>query len=223
MSKNTEMERLLKLYALAMRGEGGEAANARAKLDMLLKRCGMTFADIEREAEAENAGGKREWVAFTLPKFEKGAPQVLAQLVFSFGLRKGNDSVSFRPNYASMRKRGVDCFVLLSPAEAALFRLFAAHCIRAFNRSVRTLRERQKQERLALQERHQSEREDVVIAFCSLNRLVSPKSLQESEEGNKTVEKPRKYSINWYDIEEFSHEHDRVLEDSRPQLEGGAV
>lgn len=45
---------LKKLKALAERGEGGEAANAKAMLDNLLKKNNMTLEDIEQEVKSDH-------------------------------------------------------------------------------------------------------------------------------------------------------------------------
>lgn len=60
MNNDKARQRMLKLLALAKRGEGGERDNAQRFLASLLKKHGMTLADLEDEAVAA------EWMKFPL-------------------------------------------------------------------------------------------------------------------------------------------------------------
>ena len=83
--KKDSMEKLLKLYALATRGVGGERENARRLLNRLLEKTGETIESVELAAGAGVTS--LQSYSFTVRKYFPGFSQVLAQLVFSFGLR----------------------------------------------------------------------------------------------------------------------------------------
>ena len=116
--KKDSMEKLLKLYALATRGVGGERENARRLLNRLLEKTGVTIESVELAA-GEGVTLLQSY-SFTVRKYFPGFSQVLAQLVYSFGLRDG-DSIYVRV----FQKERVICYVLeLNRAEAALLDVF---------------------------------------------------------------------------------------------------
>ncbi|CAM4080266.1 DUF2786 domain-containing protein [Bordetella tumbae] len=58
MNNDKARQRMLKLLALARRGEGGESDNAQRFLESMLKRHGMTLADLGEDDQAT------EWMKF---------------------------------------------------------------------------------------------------------------------------------------------------------------
>ncbi len=66
-----QKERLKKLYALAMRGVGGEKETAQAILDKLLKKYAMTIDDLDEEViqeyELEYHGKEQDRITFPTP------------------------------------------------------------------------------------------------------------------------------------------------------------
>lgn len=210
MSKKPEMERLLKLYALAMRGEGGEAENARRFLNDLMKKAGVTLSDVERAAKSNGAGEEKVLYTFSPERYAPGLENVVSQLVFSFGLREErflNIGVYRRPGF--FRKKQI--IAKLNRAEYALLMVFFKPCCEAYFKTYKNMLER-----------HRRERRDLADGFIEHNDLYDNRPIPrpESPEQEEPYTPP---SVDWRDMEDFSHEHDRVLEDSRLQLEGGAV
>lgn len=60
MNDDKARQRMLKLLALAKRGEGGERENAQRFLESMLKKHGMTLADLDEEALSP------DWMKFPL-------------------------------------------------------------------------------------------------------------------------------------------------------------
>lgn len=58
-------ERLLKLYALAQRGVGGEKENAEKILKQLLLENGMSIEDLERSENTKRERGDK-WILYTM-------------------------------------------------------------------------------------------------------------------------------------------------------------
>lgn len=210
MSKKPEMERLLKLYALAMRGEGGEAENARRFLNDLMKKAGVTLSDVERAAKSNGAGEEKLLYTFNPERYAPGLENVVSQLVFSFGLREErflNIGVYRRPGFS--RKKQI--IAELNRAEYALLMVFFKPCCEAYFKTYKNMLER-----------HRRERRDLADGFIEHNDLYDNRPIPRPE-SPKQEEPYTPPSVDWRDMEDFSHEHDRVLEDSRLQLEGGAV
>ena len=207
MSEDKSISKLVKLYELAMRGEGGEADNARRFLDAALKKCsGITLADVERAARSK-CDDCKELFTFHPKRWAPGLDRVVCQLVFSFGLREeGFMNLEAFP-YRSSRKKYI--VARLNKAEYALLMVFLDPCSEAYYKTYRNMTAR-----------HRRERKDLPDAFISYNDLydMRPNPNPPTDEEKEAYTPP---VFDWNDMEEFSHEHDRVLADSRPQIEGG--
>ena len=176
--KKDSMEKLLKLYALATRGVGGERENARRLLNRLLEKTGVTIESVELAAGAGVTS--LQSYSFSVRKYFPGFSQVLAQLVYSFGLRDG-DSIYVRV----FQKERVICYVLeLNRAEAALLDVFWKPCYEAFRRSDEKMKIRQAQELSKLKEKqaqelsrlkgiHEKEAAGLALGFIAKNELYS--------------------------------------------------
>jgi len=163
--KKDSMEKLLKLYALATRGVGGERENARRLLNRLLEKTGVTIESVELAAGAGVTS--LQSYSFTVRKYFPGFSQVLAQLVYSFGLRDG-DSMYVRV----FQKERVICYVLeLNRAEAALLDVFWKPCYDAFRRSDEKMKIRQAQELSKLKGIHEKEAAGLALGFIAKNEL----------------------------------------------------
>jgi len=163
--KKDSMEKLLKLYALATRGVGGERENARRLLNRLLEKTGVTIESVELAAGAGVTS--LQSYSFTVRKYFPGFSQVLSQLVYSFGLRDG-DSMYVRV----FQKERVICYVLeLNRAEAALLDVFWKPCYDAFRRSDEKMKIRQAQELSKLKGIHEKEAAGLALGFIAKNEL----------------------------------------------------
>lgn len=203
------MEKLLKLYALAMRGVDGERENARRILDRMLKESGCTMEEIERAANEEyNA---REIYTFTakadLPQFI----EVVAQLIFSFGLRDGQ-KIAYCEQLA---RRGAKYRFELTRAEYILLSLFWEPCYQAYAKTVRKLKARQTAERARLKKKHTAEKDSLAEVFIAVNSLYSKKS---AEEPCETEAEEAKLEYDLRDFETFDHDHESKLDGCQAKL-----
>lgn len=204
MSADANMKRLLKLYALATRGEGGERENARRLLDAVLeKSAGVTFADVERAARGDEPDARR-WYELGPTRYAAGMEHAVAQLVFSFGLREdGRLSLFFYPNKGVRRVLNVQ----VNSAEYYLLSMFFDACCEAYAAAYAKMKKR-----------HRKECHDFPDAFIAFNRLYDMRPQPPAGEVPPAKEEP--LAVDWNDMEKFYHEHDRALADARPQLEG---
>ena len=197
------MEKLLKLYALAMRGVDGERENARRILDRMLKESGCTMEEIERAASEEyNA---REMYTFTVKKDLPRFIDVVAQLIFSFDLRDGQ-KITY---YELIVRRGAKYRFELTRAEYILLSLFWEPCYQAYAKTVRKLKARQTAERARLKKKHTAEKDSLAEVFIAVNSLYSKKS---EEEPCETEAEETKLEYDLRDFETFDHDHKSKLD-----------
>lgn len=192
------MEKLLKIYRLAMSGIGGEREAARALLEKHLKKRGVTLAELEAAAgEAENS---LRVVWFPLPGGLPGWEEVLCHLVFSFNLRAARQGVVIhhRKNFTIQHGRlrpQVDIGLEVESAEASLLAVFYTPCLQAYRKSCRNMRAR-----------HKREREQLASAFIEENDLYSTIPTDYDAEADTTAT-PEPLAVNWADLETFDHDH----------------
>lgn len=192
------MEKLLKIYRLAMSGIGGERESARALLEKHLKKRGVTLAELERAAgEVENS---LRVVWFPLPGGLPGWEEVLCNLVFSFNLRAARKGLMihhrkhFTMQNGRLRPRG-EIGLEVESAEASLLDVFYPPCLQAYRKTCRNMRARQKRER-----------ESLASAFIAENDLYSTIPTDYDAEADTTAT-PQPLAVNWADLETFDHEH----------------
>lgn len=192
------MEKLLKIYRLAMSGIGGEREAARALLEKHLKKRGVTLAELEAAAgEGENS---LRVVWFPLPVGLPGWEDVLCNLVFSFNLRAARKGLMIHHRKHSTIQKGrlrtqVDIGLEVESAEASLLAVFFTPCLQAYRKSCRNMRARQKRER-----------EQLASAFITENDLYSTIPTDYDAEADTTAA-AEPLAVNWADLETFDHDH----------------
>lgn len=192
------MEKLLKIYRLAMSGIGGEREAARALLEKHLKKRGVTLAELE--AAAGDGENSLQVVWFPLPVGLPDWEQVLCQLVFSFNLHAARKGLMIhRRKHATIQngrlRTQVDIGLEVERAEASLLAVFFTPCLQAYRKSYRNMRARQKRER-----------ESLASAFIEENDLYSTTPSDYDAEADTTAT-PQPLEVNWADLETFDHDH----------------
>lgn len=221
MSGQNNIEKLLKLYALAMRGVDGERENARRLLNKLMEKSGITLEEIERAASARDDAKK--WISITINKDIPDLESVMAQLIFSFGLRD-DKTVQSRINVRvkARTKRGYtweyEYEFNLSKAEGYLFKVFWRPCYDAYKKMYSKMQNRQKKERAELREKHTKEQRSISDAFIVFNHLYSS-DVNNSCETTGEGDDEDAFAYNFNDIEVFDHEHESKLGTCLAQLE----
>lgn len=220
MSGQNNIEKLLKLYALAMRGVDGERENARRLLNKLMEKSGITLEEIERAASA--SGDAKARISMTVSKDIPYLDSVMAQLIFSFGLRDDKTVQSRRTIRAkAWTKRGYtreyEYEFYLTKAEGYLFKVFWRPCYDAYKKMYSKMQNRQKQERAELREKHTKEQRSISDAFIVFNHLYSSdvnESCETTDEGNDEDD----FAFNFNDVEVFDHDHESKLDGCQEKL-----
>ena len=200
-----QLNKLIKVYNLYLRGEDGEQEAAGKILDELLKQHGMTLEDLERAIERREGNPDEEKPRdFRFGAYCKNFDRVACQLVYSFGLRKVN-GISCR--YTRLWKDTTLMRIWLTDVEYALFAAFIMPCYEAFQAS-----------RKAVMKRHREEMADLYISFTNTNDLYSPEPLEDG----KIRKSRRRRPVAWTDdeCEQFDHDHEDKLADERLKLTG---
>lgn len=199
-----QLNKLVKVYNLYLRGEDGEQEAAGKILDELLKQHGMTLEDLERAIDKGESNPDDEKPRFfQFDSYCKNFDRVACQLVYSFGLRK-KDGISCK--YTKLGRGWPSLMrIWLTDVEHALFSAFIMPCYEAFQVS-----------RKAIMKRHRQEMADLYISFSNANDLYSPTPLEDGSIRKSRRRRP----VAWTDDEcqQFDHEHESKLADERLKL-----
>lgn len=213
-----ELERLLKLYALATRGEGGEASNARRILERALGDTGYTWEDIQRAAEGRSEHNEHECL-FAIRSMVPGLRQVLAQLVFSFDMRTDGLDLRFVYRIERGRKRYY-VKAYLYREEAALFAIFYPACYAAYAKTYRNMVRRHAEHKRRIKELHDKEKQDCADVFCTVNDLFCHLKPEDEKPDDARVVKTSELNYSIGDFQRFDHAHKNRLDETRLQLKG---
>lgn len=207
--EQNNLERLLKLYALATRGEGGEALNARKILQRKLVGTDYTWDDIKRAADRKDSQEKSHY--FHIDKKAPGLEKALAQLIFSFNLRERDwVHLAIVPN---LDKKGKYIIIAsVSQEEGALFAIFYRDCVSAYVSSYNDMQRRHKQERKRLKLKQDSEKRDFVTVFLAYNKLWRKIDSPDEDTGaNDENDDDIDINFNIADFHTFDHDHESKL------------
>lgn len=204
----TDISKLKKLYALAIRGEGGEADNARAIMNRMLAKFGMSIEEILDQPDYDEA--REEEQVFVIPAAIPNAFKVLAQLIFSFGLRP-EEQLRYSIDEANDTEH--EAWVHITPAEYALTAAFWPACCRALKDSWVAMKYRHQAEMeraRGIRARHRQERRDLALVFINQNDLFDKNAAPPKKTSRR---KPKPLQGNPNDITTFDHDHESKLPD----------